>query len=80
MFRYAVLDRAHWLCQQDVDGAPCGKHATHADHHPLSRRELEAQGHNPNDPAHGRALCERHHNQHTMSTQGAAAQRRKNTL
>lgn len=77
MFRYTVLDRAGWLCVAQEDGTTCGAHATHADHHPQSRRELEAAGLNPNNPDYGRALCQRHHNQHTMSTQGPAAKRRK---
>lgn len=35
--------------------------SVHADHHPLSRRELVEQGHDPNDPRHGRGLCQACH-------------------
>ena len=50
-FRKAVLARDPMcvLCRT----AP----SVHADHHPLSRRELVEQGLNPNDPANGRGLC-----------------------
>lgn len=37
----------------------------HADHHPLSRRELAAQGLNPNDPERGRGLCQPCHARET---------------
>ena len=74
MFRHTVLERAGWLCQE------CGRHATHADHHPQSRRELEQAGLNPNDPQYGRALCQSCHNRHTMNTQGIAHRRRTQTV
>lgn len=50
-FRPAVLarDPVCVLCQS----AP----SVHADHHPLSRRELVERGLDPNDPQHGRGLC-----------------------
>jgi 5-methylcytosine-specific restriction protein A len=58
-FRAAVL--AHnpicVICHQ--------RQSTIADHHPLSRRELEARGLNPNDPAAGRALCKPCHDRQT---------------
>ncbi len=43
--------------------------ATVADHHPLSRRELVAQGLDPNDPRHGRGLCASCHGIHTARAQ-----------
>lgn len=51
VFRAAVLKKNPTcvLC----NSAP----ATVADHYPLSRRELEALGLDPNDPCHGRGLC-----------------------
>lgn len=74
MFRHTVLERASWLC------TICGKHATHADHHPKDRRQLESEGLNPNNPDHGRALCQSCHNRHTMTTQGIAAKRKTGTV
>jgi 5-methylcytosine-specific restriction protein A len=55
----------------------CARPATHADHYPKSRRELEAAGDDPNDPRHGRPLCEHHHNSHTGRTQGPLAKQRR---
>jgi 5-methylcytosine-specific restriction protein A len=49
-------------------GAPCLTPSLHADHHPRTRRELVALGLDPNDPTHGRGLCERCHNAHTAAT------------
>lgn len=43
--------------------------ATVADHWPLSRRELEERGLDADDPARGRALCKRHHDQETARNQ-----------
>ena len=44
--------------------------ATVADHYPLSRRELETAGLNPNDPTAGRGLCRPCHNTVTANTPG----------
>jgi 5-methylcytosine-specific restriction protein A len=41
----------------------------HADHWPLSRRQLAAQGMNPNDPKHGRGLCTPCHSRETARDQ-----------
>lgn len=62
-FRPAVLarDRVCVLCGK----AP----AVHADHHPLSRRELTEQGLDPNDPRHGRGLCGPCHSSETAQHQ-----------
>ena len=51
----------------------CGAIATVADHYPTSRRDLVAQGLDPNDPTRGRGLCAPCHNKHTANTQGGAA-------
>jgi 5-methylcytosine-specific restriction protein A len=62
-FRPAVLarDPVCVLCQQ----AP----SVHADHYPLSRRELVAAGLDPDDPRHGRGLCGPCHSRHTAQEQ-----------
>jgi 5-methylcytosine-specific restriction enzyme A len=69
-FRDEVLKAAGHRC------AVCGAEADIADHYPHSRRELVVLGMNPDDPRHGRALCKRHHDQHTASTQGLASWQR----
>lgn len=43
--------------------------ATVADHWPLSRRELLERGHDPDDPQHGRGLCEPCHARETAVNQ-----------
>lgn len=43
--------------------------STVADHWPLSRRQLEQTGLDPNDPKHGRGLCKRCHDQETARNQ-----------
>lgn len=62
-FRAAVLarDPVCVLCRQ----AP----SRHADHHPLSRRELETAGAEPDDPRHGRGLCGPCHSRETAQAQ-----------
>lgn len=68
-FRAGVLarDPVCVLCRR----AP----ATEADHWPLSRRELLAQGLDANDPVRGRGLCKPCHSSQTAINQpgGAAA-------
>lgn len=59
LFRGPVL-RKHPIC-------PCGEPATRADHYPIDRRDLVKMRLDPNDPQHGRGLCERCHNRHTAS-------------
>lgn len=62
-FRRAVLAR-------DPMCVICGKApARHADHHPLSRRELVERGEDPNDPRHGRGLCGPCHSAETAQHQ-----------
>ncbi|MFR9796619.1 holin [Streptomyces sp. MS06] len=62
-FRPAVLAR-------DPVCTLCGREpSVHADHHPLSRRELEAQGLDPDDPRHGRGLCGPCHSRETARHQ-----------
>lgn len=43
--------------------------STVADHYPLDRRELVAQGLDPNDPVNGRGLCASCHNKYTAEAQ-----------
>jgi 5-methylcytosine-specific restriction enzyme A len=81
-FRQGVFDIYGDRCVEPVDhgdgnGHHCGLRASHADHYPKSRRELEAAGLDPNDPHYGRPLCEHHHNQHTGRTQSTYAKRRR---
>jgi len=45
------------------------KPSKHADHHPLDRRDLVAQGLDPNDPARGRGLCHTCHSRQTAQHQ-----------
>ncbi len=48
----------------------CGQQpSVHADHHPLSRRELVEQGLDANDPRHGRGLCPSCHSRETARHQ-----------
>lgn len=62
-FRAAVLAR-------DIICQICGiRPSTVADHWPLSRKELEARGLNPNDPARGRGLCKYDHDRETARNQ-----------
>lgn len=44
--------------------------STVADHYPLTRRQLVQRGMNPNNPAYGRGLCKRCHDQHTTTIEG----------
>lgn len=62
-FRAGVLrrDPICVLCRQ--------RPSKHADHHPLSRRELVEQGLDPDDPAHGRGLCHSCHSTETAQHQ-----------
>lgn len=46
-------------------GQPCGAPSRHADHHPRDRRELVADGEDPDDPKHGRGLCGPCHSRET---------------
>lgn len=43
--------------------------ATVADHWPKDRRQLEAEGLDPNNPAYGRGLCASCHGKHTAQAQ-----------
>ncbi|GFH34306.1 holin [Streptomyces pacificus] len=48
----------------------CGQRpSVHADHHPLSRRELVQQGLDPHDPRRGRGLCGPCHSSETAKAQ-----------
>lgn len=62
-FRPGVLAK-HPVC------VLCGERpSVHADHHPHSRRELQARGLDPNDPRHGRGLCQPCHSSETAKAQ-----------
>ena len=80
-FRPAVLARdPHCVCTDDSHGhgQPCGRPSVHADHWPLSRRELVTAGEDPNDPKHGRGLCQPCHAKETANNpdqQGGWARR-----
>lgn len=73
-FRRAVLHRDPTCTHPDGCAAP----SVHADHYPLSLRELRALGVNPYDPARGRGLCHQHHSTETARHQpgGWAAEAR----
>lgn len=62
-FREAVLTRDPIcvICQLSL--------ATVADHWPIERRDLVAQGLDPDDPSRGRGLCGRCHSRHTAATE-----------
>ncbi|AXH89424.1 holin [Micromonospora aurantiaca] len=62
-FRKAVLRRDP-ICVQ-CKAAP----SKHADHYPLSLRELRARGLNPYDPTRGRGLCHPCHSSQTAQHQ-----------
>ena len=47
----------------------CGAIATVADHYPMSRRDLEANGLDPDDPTRGRGLCSTCHARETARNQ-----------
>jgi len=67
-FRPGVLARdPSCVCTETSHGhpEPCGQASVHADHHPLSRRELVDAGHDADDPRHGRGLC---HSCHAKAT------------
>lgn len=71
-FRPSVLRRDPLcVCEDQAHGhtTPCLAPSTVADHWPLSRRELVAQGLDANDPANGRGLCKRCHDMHTAVAQ-----------
>jgi 5-methylcytosine-specific restriction protein A len=50
-------------------GSPCGQRSVHADHWPLSRRQLVEQGKDPDNPANGRGLCCPCHSSETAAAQ-----------
>jgi len=63
MFREAVLarDPICVICNVAL--------STVADHYPMSRRELQEAGLNPNDPTRGRGLCKPCHDSETTQHQ-----------
>ena len=71
-FRTAVLRAAGYTCVE------CHAHATVADHHPHTRKELIRMGANPDSPDRGRALCETCHNRATANDQSNWGRKRAN--
>lgn len=72
LFRRPVLQRdPTCVCTDEHHGhgTPCGQPSRHADHHPHSRRDLQAQGLNPNNPKYGRGLCGPCHSSETAQHQ-----------
>lgn len=71
-FRPGVLRRDP-LCvcddQAHGHGPQCLAQSSVADHWPLSKRELKAQGLDEHDPARGRGLCKACHDKHTARAQ-----------
>jgi 5-methylcytosine-specific restriction enzyme A len=67
-FRPGVLERDQLCVLCEAEGRPPTL-ATVADHWPLSRRELIAQGLDPDDPERGRGLCAGCHNRETARHQ-----------
>lgn len=69
-FRPGVLAR-HPACvctdETHGHGTPCAERSAHADHWPLSRRQLIEQGKDPDDPKHGRGLCGSCHSKETAA-------------
>lgn len=71
-FRVGVLRRDP-ICVCTTPGhghgtGQCYAQATVADHHPLTKRELRAQGMDEHHPTHGRGLCKSCHDKHTAQT------------
>lgn len=57
--------------QDHGHGTPCGAPSVHADHWPLSKRELQDRGWDEHDPRHGRGLCHPCHSKETGRHQPA---------
>lgn len=73
-FRPGVLARdPHCRCAGcpscSTAGTRCERESKHADHWPLDRRQLVEQGLDPNDPDHGRGLCQPCHSHATTQHQ-----------
>lgn len=71
-FRPGVLARdPRCRCTEQSHGhaVPCGQPSVHADHWPHSRRELVAAGLDPDDPQHGRGMCQPCHSSETARHQ-----------
>lgn len=71
-FRRGVLKKNPLCVCEDPahgHGPKCLAPSKVADHWPLSRRELEAMGADPDDPAHGRGICKPCHDRHTSTAQ-----------
>jgi 5-methylcytosine-specific restriction protein A len=69
-FRPGVLARnPACVCVDEAHGhgTPCAERSVHADHWPLSRRDLVEQGLDPDDPKRGRGLCGPCHSKETAA-------------
>jgi 5-methylcytosine-specific restriction enzyme A len=71
-FRAGVLNRdpictcpGCQRCTRPNPGTRCVAPSTDADHHPLTRVQLVADGADPDEPDHGRGLCHACHSSHT---------------
>ncbi|TWP47476.1 holin [Lentzea tibetensis] len=71
-FRAGVL-AAHPVCRCALTvcphhhAGPCPRRSVVADHWPLTRRQLVAQGKDPDNPSHGRGLCPSCHGRNTAT-------------
>ncbi|WP_329545554.1 holin [Streptomyces sp. NBC_01356] len=73
-FRAGVLARDRTcVCAETAHGhaSPCGARSEHADHHPLSKRELQRRGLDEHHPNYGRGLCPSCHSKATARHQPA---------
>lgn len=73
-FRKGVLQRdPTCVCTsaEHKHGSPCGARSEHADHYPLSKRELRRRGLDEHHPNYGRGLCASCHAKETGRHQPA---------
>jgi 5-methylcytosine-specific restriction protein A len=73
-FRVGVLRRDPYCRCDRTDhgwhpGCPCPHPSTDADHWPIAKRTLIAQGLDSDDPARGRGMCHRCHSSETAQHQ-----------
>ncbi|MFM9653559.1 holin [Streptomyces galilaeus] len=73
-FRAGVLAK-HPTCvcteEEHDHGSPCGAPSEHADHWPVSKRELQSRGLDEHHPNYGRGLCHPCHSRETGKHQPA---------
>lgn len=71
-FRVRVLQRdPRCVCADTSHGhdSPCGAPSEHADHWPLSKRQLRERGLDEHNPIYGRGLCHSCHSRETARHQ-----------